>query len=391
MGRIRNELLKVIEWSDSSSDTIAYKFAMPEKAEIMNGSQLIVRESQVGVLVSSGKVADIFEPGRYKLDTDNMPILTKLMSWKYAFESPFKADVYFINTKQFINQKWGTSSPVMMRDQDFGMVQFRGYGVFTFKVGDPYVFLTELLGTGASYKVSAVVEQLKRTIVSGISESVAASNIPALDLAMRYSALGEGTINIVRPKFALMGINLIALDVENLSLTEESQAAMNTRTRMTIIGDANTYTQFQAADSMKTVAENAHKGSGMNIPGMGMGLGTGFAMTNMFAGNIAGSTANAQATAAVGAEEKKRAAAAETAPVACPKCGRANKADAKFCLDCGEKLQVTCPKCGFAIKTAAKFCPECGERIASERACPKCGKPAKPGTRFCEDCGTRLD
>ena len=386
MGFIRSQLLKVIEWTDSSNDTIAYKFVMPPKHEIMNGSTLTVRESQVAVFVDKGRIADIFEPGYYKLDTSNMPVLTKLMSWKYAFESPFKSDVYFINTKQFNNQKWGTSNPVMMRDQDFGMVQFRGYGVFTFKVGNAEVFLKELLGTGASYKVASIVEQLKRTIVSGVSESVAASNIPALDLAMKYSDIGEFAVSIVGKKFENMGFRLVSLDVENLSLTEESQKAMNERTRFNIIGNANEYTQYQAADSMKSIADNAHKGTGMNIPAMGMGLGTGFAMTNMYAGTIAGSTAEAKTAAATKPQQP-----AATPPVLCPKCGKPNAPNAKFCLECGEKLQLSCPKCGHPVKADAKFCNDCGQRLgAPDITCPKCKKPARPGTKFCEDCGTKL-
>jgi len=383
MGFIKSQLLKVIEWTDSSNDTIAYKFVMPPKYEIMNGSTLTVRESQVAVFVDKGRIADVFEPGYYKLDTSNMPVLTKLMSWKYAFESPFKSDVYFVNTKQFNNQKWGTSNPVMMRDQDFGMVQFRGYGVFTFKVGNAEVFLRELLGTGASYKVASIVEQLKRTIVSGVSESVAASNIPALDLAMKYSDLGEFAVTIVGKKFENMGFRLVSLDIENLSLTEESQKAMNERTRFNIIGNADEYKQYQAADSMKTIADNAHKGSGMNIPAMGMGLGTGFAMTNMYAGAIAGSTAEAKTAAAAKADAAP--------PVLCPKCGKPNAQNAKFCLECGQKLQLSCPKCGHPVKADAKFCNDCGQRLdAPGPVCPKCKKAARPGTKFCEDCGTKL-
>ncbi|MDR0856537.1 MAG: SPFH domain-containing protein [Clostridiales bacterium] len=380
MGFIKSQLLKVIQWQDSSADTIAYRFEMPPKYEIMNGSMLVVNESQVAVLVSSGQIADVFTPGRYKLDTGNMPVLTKLRSWKYAFESPFQADVYYINTKQFLNQKWGTSTPVMMRDQDYGAVQFRAYGVFTFRVTDPALFLRDLMGTGASFKVKDVVEQLKRTVVSGVTESVAASNIPALDLATKYTSLGDGTIDIVRKKFLLRGIDLVTMDIENISLTEESQAALTKRTNMTILGNAAEYTQFQAADAMRDVAANAHKGTGMNIPGMGVGFGTGMMMTNAYTGTIAGAQAEAKANAAAPKPETAK----------CPKCGHLNEKNAKFCLDCGASLKVACPKCGASVKDGAKFCPECGEKLITELKCPACGKPAKPGTKFCEECGAKL-
>lgn len=400
---LRNQLLKVIDWEDNTRDTIAYKFPLPPKTEIMMGSQLIVRESQVAILVSSGRIADVFKPGRYKLDTGNMPILTTLMSWAYGFKSPFVCDVYYINTKQFLSQKWGTSSPVMMRDQDFGMVQFRGYGIFSYKVGDPEVFLREIMGSGASYKTADILEQLRRMIVSGVTESVADSNIPALDLAMMYSELGERTTEVLNPKFKGMGIDLINLSIENLSLTEESTKAMNERTRMNILGSSQEYTAYASADALKTMAENAHKGTGMNIGGMGMGLGTGFAMTNLYSSTIAGAQnannemARAKANSQREQDEYKfkkqvERDEEEAKPVYCPKCNFQNKKTAKFCLECGQKLQAVCPKCGHEILQAAKFCPECGERAqAPLRECPKCKKVCKMGVKFCPDCGTRVD
>lgn len=402
MGFWKNQLLKVIEWEDNTHDTIAYKYPIPPKAEIMNGSQLIVRPGQTAILVSSGRVADVFEPGRYKLDTQNMPVLTQLMGWKYGFKSPFVCDVYYINTKQFTGQKWGTSSPVMMRDQDFGMVQFRGFGQFAFRVSDAAKFLSELMSSGNSYLTADIVEQLKRSVVSGISESVAASNLPALDLAMRLTDLETKAVELIAPAFVGMGIQLVSLDIENLSLTEESKAAMEERTRMNILGSAQEYTAFAAADSMKTVAANAHKGGMGNMSGIGMGLGTGAAMAGLYSNAINGAQnanfANAQADAdikrerAKAAAEKADAAEREAArPVKCPKCGAENSSKDKFCADCGAKLKPTCPKCGAEIDRAAKFCPECGTRLVVERKCTKCGRVAKEGEKFCADCGTRVD
>lgn len=402
MGFWKNQLLKIIEWEDQSNDTIAYKYPIPAKTEIMNGSQLVVREGQTAILVSSGRLADVFVPGRYKLDTGNMPVLTKLMGWKYGFNSPFVCDVYFINTKQFISQRWGTSSPVMMRDQDYGVVQFRGYGLFSFRVGDPEVFLRELMGSGSSYKTKDLIEQLRRTIVSGVTESVSSSNIPALDLAMRYTSLEATTAEIISPNFAKMGIQLVDMQIENLSLTEESTKALNERTRMNILGNAQEYTAYVAADSLKTVAANAHKGNMGNMSGIGMGLGTGMAMSNLYSTTLSGAQNANAAEAKADAEIKKERARAEydkrtreeeeeARPVKCPKCGTMNKATMKFCAECGAKLKATCPKCGTFINRTAKFCPECGERLVVERKCPKCGKVAKAGERFCADCGTRVD
>jgi len=380
MGFFRNQLLKIIEWEDTTANTIAYKFPIPAKAEIMNGSQLIVREGQVAILVSSGKLADVYPAGRYKLETGNMPILTQIMGWKYGFKSPFVCDVVFINVRLFTAQRWGTSSPVMMRDQDFGVVQFGGYGQFSFRVKEPAVFLRELLGSGLRFETDDIIEQLKNTIVSGITESVAASNVPALDLAMRYTDLERCTADIIRPVFEKMGLELAGLEIINLSLTEDSKKALSERTRMNILGSASEYTAFAAADSMKVMAENAHKGNAGNLGGIGLGLGTGAAMAGLYTQTIAGS------------QQQAASAPQQKAPqVACPSCGVMNNATAKFCNQCGTKLaqKPTCAHCGAELTAGAKFCPSCGGKVGAtvEKTCAHCGAKLSANQKFCANCG----
>ena len=175
---IKGQLIDVIEWSDNSGKTMVHKYDMNGK-EIMMGAQLTVRESQVAIFVNEGELADVFEPGRYELKTSNMPILTALKSWKYGFNSPFKSDVYFVNTKQFLDMKWGTSNPVMMRDAEFGMIRVRAFGIYSFRVSDPAKFLKEVFGTAALFTVEGVEGQIKRTLVSGLSDAIAESKIPA--------------------------------------------------------------------------------------------------------------------------------------------------------------------------------------------------------------------
>ncbi|MDR1094057.1 MAG: SPFH domain-containing protein [Clostridiales bacterium] len=368
MGLFTGQLLKVIEWSDATQDTMVYKFPMPEKAEIMMGSQLIVRESQVCIFLSSGKMADVFPPGRYKLDTGNMPLLTKLMSWKYGFNSPFKCDVYYVNTKQFINQKWGTANPIMMRDQDFGMVRFRAFGTYSFQVDDAAKFFREVAGTLPSYKIASLSDQLKSILISGIGEAVAASSIPALDLSMQLSRLTRDTNGLILERFSGMGIKLSSMAIENISLPEEVEKAMDKRTSMGALGDVNRYTAFQAADSMRDIAANAHKTQGgmmNNIPAMGMGLGTGFAMTNMYAGGIQQSVDQGKAAAAQQSAQAQQQAAPKQNTVKCAVCGEENPAAAKFCCNCGGKMAQSafCPECGAKVTAGAKFCPECGKKI----------------------------
>ena len=183
-----SQLIDVIEWKDNSADTMVHRYDRNGK-EIMMGAQLTVRESQVAVMVNEGRIADVFQPGRYELSTQNMPIMTALQSWKFGFNSPFKAEVYFINTRQFLDQKWGTSNPVMMRDAEFGMIRLRAFGNYSFRVADPVVFLREVFGTSAYMTVDGVNGQIKRTLVSGLSDAIAQSKIPALDLAANYDEL----------------------------------------------------------------------------------------------------------------------------------------------------------------------------------------------------------
>ena len=195
---VRGQLVDVIEWKDPDQQTMVYRYDCGGK-EIMMGAQLTVRESQVAIMVNEGQIADVFTPGRYELQTQNMPILTALKSWKYGFNSPFKAEVYFINTKQFIDQKWGTSAPVMMRDVEFGMVRLLAHGIYSFKVDDPKVFLKEVFGTNGLYTTDYVTGQIKRTIVSGLSDAIAQSKIPALDLAANYDELGQYALQTLPP------------------------------------------------------------------------------------------------------------------------------------------------------------------------------------------------
>ena len=350
---IKGQLIDVIEWSDSSNKTMVHKYDMNGK-EIMMGAQLTVRESQAAVFVNEGQLADVFGPGRYELSTSNMPILTALKSWKYGFKSPFKSDVYFVNTKQFLNMKWGTSNPVMMRDAEFGMIRLRAFGIYSFKVNDPEAFLKEVFGTSALFTVDGVEGQIKRTLVSGLSDAIAESKIPALDLAANYDELAAYTMNAVNPKLAVLGLTLCSLVVENISLPEEVEKAMDKRTSMGVVGNLDQYAKYQAAEAMREAANN--DGSGM--AGMGVGMGAGAAMGQMFAQSFSNPAAPAAPAAAPAAP------AAPAAGATCSACGASIPATAKFCPECGAKQAVTvyCKECGTEIAPGSKFCPECGTK-----------------------------
>src|SRR6266566_3674372 len=319
---IRTQFIEVIEWLDDSGNTMLYRFPVHDQ-EIKNGARLTVRESQAAIFVFQGQIADVFPPGLYTIDGGNTPILTKLGAWKYGFTSPFKAEVYFVNTKQFTDLKWGTPNPVMMRDADFGVVRLRAFGIYSMRVVEPRAFLKELTGTNARFQTEDIEGQLRRTLVSGFSDAVAESKIAALDLASQYDELG----GILRAKldqdFKAFGLELTKFVIENISLPPEVEAAMDKRTSMGVIGDVGRYAQFQAADAMRDAAQNPSGGAGT-----GAGLGAGFAIGNAMAG------------AMTNAMNQSKSDTGGQARTSCAKCGASNLASAKFCDECGAKIET---------------------------------------------------
>jgi len=346
-----SQFIEVIEWLDDSSNTLLYRFPVKDQ-EIKNGAQLIVRESQAAVFVHEGQIADQFPPGRYTIDGGNTPILSKLGAWKYGFNSPFKAEVYFVNTKQFNDLKWGTPNPIMMRDADFGMVRLRAFGIYSIRVADPQAFIKEIAGTNARFMTEDIEGQLKRTLVSGFSDALGESKIAALDLASNYDELGKFIRTKLNDEFKTFGLELTKYVIENISLPPEVEAAMDKRTSMGVIGDVGRYAQFQAADAMRDAAQNPSGGAGT-----GMGLGAGFALGNAMAGAM--SDAMRPSSGGGGG-----AAAATPASVPCPKCGHQNAPGVKFCTECVAKQgPATCANCQAELSPGAKFCTECGQKV----------------------------
>ncbi|PID23041.1 hypothetical protein CSV61_00870 [Sporosarcina sp. P3] len=370
----KNQFIEVIEWQAQDAHTVVYQFPVHNN-EIKMGAELTVRESQVAVFVNEGEIADVFGPGRHILYTQNMPILTKLKSWKYGFDSPFKAEVYFINTKQFVNQKWGTSNPIMMRDPDFGMIRLRGYGIYSYRVSEPTVFLRELFGTNSSYDTNSIEGHLKKMIISGLSDLFAESQIPALDLSMHYDELSEQSKEKMRTRFAAFGFEITSLYIENLSLPKEVEEAMDKRTSMGVLGNMQQYQQYQAAEAMRDAAQNEGGMAGAGV-GMGAGMGMGQVMANAMNQNQAPQPP------------------AQAATKSCPHCQATINADAKFCGQCGKSVEtdkVPCIKCETLIPKDAKFCSSCGTSQVTEKICPACSHANLPGAKFCAECGEPLD
>ena len=371
-----NQFIEVIEWLDPSQNTLVYRFPVAGQ-EIKNGAQLIVRESQAAVFVFEGQIGDVFGPGRYTVDGGNTPILSKLGAWKYGFNSPMKSEVYFVNTKQFTDMKWGTSNPVMMRDADFGIVRLRAFGAYSLRVADPGEFIKQIAGTNAQFQTEDIDTQLKRAIVTEFSDAMGEMQIPALDLAAKYKELGEQIRGKINEDFHTYGLEVTKFYIENISLPPEVEAAMDKRASMGALGDAQRYTQFQAADAMRDAAKNEGGGAGL-----GAGLGAGFAIGGQMANALGGNPQGGQGGSG---------AAANTIP--CPNCGKQNAPNAKFCADCGGKMEVAkvpCVKCGAQLREGAKFCSECGAGQAKPK-CANCQHELAPGAKFCPECGTKVD
>lgn len=367
----KKQLLSVIEWKDDSKDTIVYRYPLTKREEIMNSSTLVVRESQMALFVHKGEVADVFGPGTYKLNTENIPFLTKILSLPTGFNSRIKAEVYFINTKQFLGQKWGTQNPILMRDNDFGTIRLRGYGIFSFKVSDAKVFMKEMFGSNAVFTTSDVTEQCKPLLLQGIADAIAESKISALDLAANYREFSSKIKEQAQNEFKTYGLELCSVVVENLSLPEEVEQAIDERAKLGVLGDKmGTYAQYKAANAMGDAAKNPNGG---NLTGLGVGLGAGTVMGELFS--------NSMASAKNQPKAEKRT---------CKKCGAEISNRVKFCSECGASQIDVCPKCKEPVQKGCKFCSNCGTSLVKEVKCPKCGQVQKAVAKFCSECGQKL-
>lgn len=336
-------ILKLIEWKEETTDTIVYRYDL-KKDYITRGSKLTVRESQACVFCHKGQMADVFLPGFYTLDTDNVPLLTKLMSWKYGFESPFKSDVFFVNTKQFANQKWGTKNPIIIRDKEYGGVRVRAFGTYSFRVSDPYVFMKEISGLVKSYRTDDIAEWLRSTIVTRVTDIIGESKIPVLEMAGNLVELGDIVAGQLCEKLKEIGIEIPSFNFENFSMPEALEKALDDSATLGILGkNMDVYVRKAQADALRDAAKNP--GTAGGTMGAGIGMGLGMQMSNMFA------TMN---------QPQQQAA---PAVIRCPSCSATITATAKFCPECGTPIKTECPKCGTKFKAGTKFCPECGEKI----------------------------
>jgi membrane protease subunit (stomatin/prohibitin family) len=309
---LAKQFIDVIQWTEPEDGVLATRYPMQDM-EIQSGAQLTVRESQMAAFINEGRLADVFSPGLYTLTTRTLPLLTNLMNWDKDFQSPFKSDVYFFSTRIQTDQRWGTATPITIRDKEFGAVRLRGYGIYSWHVFDPRIFHGKVSGTRDVYMVGDIEGQLRNTIVATMTDAFAQSTVAFLDMAANQTELGRKISESLKPVFAALGLMLDTFVVENLSLPEELQRPLDARIGMNMVGDLGRYTQFQVANSMPIAAAN----EGGGVAGAGVGLGAGLAMAQQ--------VMNAMKPG-------------ESAPAA-----------TKFCVNCGK-----------SIARGAKFCPECG-------------------------------
>ncbi|WP_434776901.1 SPFH domain-containing protein [Neisseria sp. Ec49-e6-T10] len=299
---VKKQFIDVIQWPEPEENVLVWRFPM-EGYEIQNGASLTVRESQMALFVDEGKVADVFEAGMYKLNTSTLPVLTYLKNWDKLFESPFKSDVYFFNTKLQIGRKWGTSQPITIRDQEFGMVRLRAFGMYAYRIVNPQAFFTQISGVGSEYQCDALEEQLRNVVVTTLSNAFGNAQLPFIDMAANQLLLSQTVTDAMRPAFERYGLALDSFAVENISLPDELQKTLDKRISMGMVGDMNRFMQYQTAESIPLAAQNEG-----GLAGIGAGLAAGVNMGQMM------SNAMTQATAQNPAQIVEQAPAAPVEP-----------------------------------------------------------------------------
>jgi membrane protease subunit (stomatin/prohibitin family) len=289
--KLMGELVDIIEWLDDTHDTLAYRFERYQN-EIKYGARLVVREGQMAAFINEGKLADVFKPGTYELTTQNLPILATLRGWKYGFNSPFKAEVYFVSTRKFTDLKWGTPGPAMQRDRDFGMVRITAFGLYAIRVTDPGTFVKDLVGTDNRFTTDDIQENLRGKIGLRIKELMPELGIPVIEMEAKVSQMGQMLRDRLQPDFQALGMELVEVQVQDIGLPEEVEKAIDKRGAIAAVGNLQAYTQYETASSIRDAANNPG-----GAAGVGMGLGAGIAMGSQMANTMAqGAAASAAAS-----------------------------------------------------------------------------------------------
>jgi membrane protease subunit (stomatin/prohibitin family) len=370
--------IEVVQCLDDTGELIVSRFPQSGDADLKLGAQVIVREMQSAVFFRGGKALDTFGPGRHTLTTANLPLVGKLITLPFGGDTPFKAEVYFVNHKVFPNLKWGTREPIPFRDTELKLVRLRAFGIMSYKVENAQLFINKIVGTQRAYSNDQITDFLKGIVLGRLTDFLGENLKSVFDLPQYYDEIGAGTKARLKDDFAKYGMFLEDFIINAITPPEEVQKKIDERAGMAAMGDMDQYMKYKAAQALHDAAKSE---GGGGMAGAGMGAGVGLGMGMMMPGMVAGAVQSGQQTQPA------------SATVACPKCGAQNNPGAKFCSNCGAGMApagTACPKCNTPVAAGSKFCSNCGSPISAGPAnCTKCGQPLAAGAKFCANCGTK--